>query len=293
MSEILLPSAETALSSLRKNGDQFATSPLVPQRLGRTTYLHPRDGVRPVEADPRVLRAIGHTYTNSKELRRAIMVVGGETNKPVPLLTSLEATYRGPRLVWSVSGFASIGHPCLAQANLLEALYRYLAIGYNRPALVCDGAAGAGVLGINGVLAAQHGIPTLGVTPLQGMSTMAPRKHMLVYGDTYQDREIIIGLLADILVVCGGGDGTLREAIATLLSGGYVLALGEPDESIAAWRGVPEIDKALNDKDKRMFICPSISEIAAFAEHVSKLAKTTMDAFRPQKLEHVKGLLAP
>lgn len=282
MSETSLPSARAALASLRANGNQFETVPLAPRPLGGVTFLHPRDGRRAVAADSRVLAATGQFYAGNEKLRGAIQAAGGRAASLRAAASLVQRAFAQPLLVWGVSGFATIGYPCSGETDALEVLYRYLAAGRRRPFAVCDGAAGAGVLGINGVLAATHGIDTVGVTPLQGMSTMAPRTHMLVYGDTYQQREVIIGLLSDVLVVDGGGLGAQREALATLNAGGRVLSLGEPNEDITPWRSVPEIALAL--REQRMLICPKLDEIPAYAERVRDAAARTIRAFRPSRL---------
>ena len=286
MSEKRLPDARAALASLRTNGNQFETVPLAPRPLGGVTFPHPRDGNRPVEADPRVLAASGQIYLADERLRRAVHSAGGRTASLRAGADFLMQTFAQPRLVWGVSGYATIGYPCTSQADTLVALYRYLANNGRRPVLVCDGAAGAGVLGISGVLAAEHSIPTLGITPLQGMSTMAPRTHMLVYGDTYQQREVIVGLVPDILVIVGGGPGAQREGVATLNSGGRVLLLDDPRNSSIPWRTVPEM--ALAVREKRMLVRGKLDEIPAAASELRDVAVRTMRSFRDSRLRAIR-----
>lgn len=282
MSEASLPSAHDALASLRANGNQFKTVPLAPRPMGGVTFLHPRNGERPVAADPRVLAATGQFYIANEVLRHAVHRAGGRTNSLRAAAEFMSQLFAQPRLIWGVSGFATIGYPCGLQADQLTALYRYLAVDRRRPVLVCDGAAGAGVLGISGVLAAECGIQTLGVTPLQGMSTMAPRDHMLVYGDTYQQREAIVGLLPDILVIVGGGVGAQREGVATLNSGGRVLLIDDLVNSSIPWPTVPEM--ALAVREKRMLICGKLDEIPTYAERLRVAARKLAPTFRPNRL---------
>jgi len=285
MSVKKLPSAQVALASLRKNGNQFQTAPLVPQPMGGVTYLHPKKGVRAVEADSRVLAATGQFYAANETLRHAIQQNGGRA-EPLQFGTSfIKQMYALRRVVWGVSGFASIGYPCSVQADQLAVFYDYLA-SCHRDAIVCDGAAGAGVLGISGVMAEERGITTLGVTPLQGMSTMAPRTHMVVYGDTYQQREVIVGLLPDILVIFGGGPGSEREGVATLEGGGRVLLVDDPDHSSIPWRTVPQMLQAVGEK--RMLVCGGLDEIAAAARKLHASAAHTVRSLRPTRFSALR-----
>jgi hypothetical protein len=75
MSKTSLPSAKTALASLRKNGNQFEKVPMVPEPLGGVTYPH-NEGDRIVTADPRVLRATGRFYVADETLRAAVRMAG-------------------------------------------------------------------------------------------------------------------------------------------------------------------------------------------------------------------------
>lgn len=289
MSVKRLPSAQVALASLRENGNQFQTVPLVPEPMEGVTYLHAKKGVRAVEADPRVLAATGQFYVANEMLRRAIHQKGGRVESLQSGVSFIKQAYAQRRVVWGVSGFASIGYPCNVQADQLAVFYDYLA-SQHRDAIVCDGAAGAGVLGISGVMAEARGITTLGVTPLQGMSTMAPRTHMLVYGDTYQQREVIVGLLPDILVIVGGGPGAEREGVATLKSGGRVLLLDDPDNSSIPWRAVPEMMQAVGEK--RMLVRGQLDEIVGAASELHAVAARAVRGLRPARFTELRRRFA-
>lgn len=247
---------------------------MVPEPLGGVTYPH-NEGDRIVTADPRVLRATGRFYVADETLRAAVRMAGGWATSLLAGVAFLERVFAQPRLVWGVSGYASIGFSCGPQADLLETLYDYLATSCQHPELVVDGAAGAGVLGISGVLAAKQGIPTLGITPLEGMSSMASRDYMVVYGNTYQDREKIVGLVPDILVIVGGGIGSLREGIEALGAGSRVLLL----DSNIDWPNVPKMRHAV--RRGQMLVRSHCDQIpAAVAELQDGILQTATTARR-------------
>ncbi|HJP81820.1 MAG TPA: hypothetical protein VJ841_05480 [Candidatus Saccharimonadales bacterium] len=281
MSKASLPSAKTALASLRKNGNQFEAVPLVPEPLGGVTYPH-HGSDRTVAADPRVLRATGRVYVADRTLRIAVHEAGGKTDSLLAGAAFLARVFAQPRLIWGVSGYASIGISCTHQADLLEAFYHHLTTNQRGTALVSDGAAGAGVLGISGVLAAEHNIPTFGVSPLEGMSTMAPRDHMVIYGNTYQEREKIVGLVPDLLLIVGGGDGSRREGVAALEAGSRVLLL----DSNIPWRTVPKMRDAVHSG--KLLVRSRIDEIPAAATQLQDAALPTMAAARRARLGAIR-----
>jgi predicted Rossmann-fold nucleotide-binding protein len=260
--------------------------------MGGVTFQHPREGVRPVQADSRVLRATGQLYMANETLRGAVHRAGGRTSSLRAAADLVEQTFAQPKLVWGVSGFASIGHPCGAQVDGLERLYRYLAVARRKPVLVCDGGTGAGALAISSVLASEHRITTLGVSPLQGLSSMSPRDHMFVYGQTYQDREVIVGLLPDVLVVFDGGDGSKREAIAAAKGGSRILLVTQTGDNrdpkllVNSWQSDPDL--ALAVREKRMIICDSLDGIAAAAEEQRVVAVRSARTFRPTRLAAIR-----
>lgn len=226
MSDNDLPSVEVAYRSLQDNGDQFATAPLALQPLSGVMFSHPRHGYIEAKADPRVLAACEHLYTDNPNLAAAVSGHCGYVCTQEDALAVLHDHYSMSQLVVGVSGFASRGYSCMTISSAISTAYDLLmAIPEYTPSLVCDGATGAGVLGLNGVLAQQHYVPSMGFAALQGLSSMAPRDHMIVGGQTYQDREALVGSTPDLLMCFGGGDGSLRECLAALGAGGSVLSV--------------------------------------------------------------------
>lgn len=291
-----LPDAAAALVSLRAHGNQFSTSPLAPQPLGGLTYKHPTRGDRPVRYDARVLAATGVIYCSSRRAREALDAVGGRTRSMYHITDQLERLKTKPELVWSVSGYASIDQDCSREAAILEEVYKAFRSPANQPALVCDGAAGAGVLGINGVLAQREGIPNLGITPYQGISSMAPRQHMIVYGDTYRNREVIVGSIGDVLLVAGGGEGALRELRAAEAAGCVMVLLGQystrKDSLAQTWQ---KHKKLTNAQSEGRLIIPetkrvSIADIIRSATQAAAKFSTSLP-LRTERLAHLRARL--
>lgn len=273
MSDRRLPTLAEALASLCSDGDQFSSAPLAPRPLGDLTYTHPKKGERPVKADNGILRATGKFYTSNRALRCAIRKEGGRvvTFSRLSLLTRVGCAFANPRPIWGISGFATPGFNCEPEAAAMSIVFQHFASTDARmPQLIVDGAAGAGVLGISGVLAQQYDIPTLSVSPLQGLSTMAPRGRVAIFGHTYKDREIIIGMLADILLCVGGGEGAKREALTTLACGGVVLLVAikndGPHTLAGSWQQAPELVAA--ERAGRLVVCSTIDELPQCLERV-------------------------
>lgn len=282
---MLLPEADEAYRSLCANGDQFATAPLKPETIEGVAYHHPRRGTLPVLADSRVIDATGMFYVQDGALREALQGFGAQAMDLKVGVEVMAQYYEENRLILGVSGFASTGYPCKAQAEMLSALYRHLA-ATSRPAIVCDGATGAGVLGLNGLLAARYGIPSFGVSALEGLSSMAPRNHLMVYGDTYRDREVVVGLLSDVLVCVDGGDGAKRECLWAVRNGGSVLLLMSEASDIstlgASWQQEPELVDAF--REKRLVFCRSMAEILTHAGRVWHAGATESRGMRLKQL---------
>jgi|GEM_PF-3038888 len=301
MSTTGLPGRAAALTSLRANGDQFASVPLAPRRLGRATYRHPTNGQRPVTYDPRVLAGVMRFYSNTTVLRDLLQDAGGDAWPTRVITADLGRLVERNSFIWSVSGYATIGHPCDLEATALERVYEVFRQSKYRPSLVCDGAAGAGVLGISGVLAEHAGIPTLGITPLQGMASMAPRRHMIVHGSTYADREVAIGAAGDILLVVGGGGldavgkpkGALNEALAAARSGGVVVLLAQrstdPTSFAQAWRQQRDMTEAM--RQGRVIVIPLTTKraIANGIHQATLAAATTPQRVRQSRIRQLQA----
>lgn len=286
MPETALPSARVALASLRKNGNQFDSVPVAPQPLEGVIFQHPKDGERQAAADRRVLAQIGRFYAADTTLRQAIETAGCQAGSLQSAAELVAAMYSRSRMIWSISGFASVGFPCDALADRLEQLYLYLAAEHRRP-VICDGGVGAGALGISGVLARQHKITSIGVIPMEGLESMAPRTYMFAYGDTYRQRQDIVGLLGDILVLAGGGLGATEEALVALEHGSGVLLLDDLDESLIPWRSEPKMVEAI--ANNQMIVCGSLDQIEPCAERLRVRAAQSARYLRSRRLRRIRG----
>ena len=122
---------------------------------------------------------------------------------------------------------------------------------------------------MNSVVARSAGVPTLGFIPREGLASVGVRDHMVVAGDTYQDREVLVGT-ADILVCAGGFKGTVRECIEATLRGAAVLMLSLKDYPDSALPNTFQNYEELRDayKAKRLVVCSSVEEIPARVDDV-------------------------
>lgn len=162
-----------------------------------------------------------------------------------------------------------------------------------------DGGSGAGVLALSGLLAAQYHALTLGFTPLEGIASMSPRDLMVILKQfrTYQEREVLVGTLPDVIVAVGGGEGARRECEHTLRHGGYALMLNlkdaGPTSLMRTWRSSPIMVEAYSAKPhRRLRFCRSIDAIPdAIDELLAILSPQAMADSRRQRDAAMERLL--
>jgi hypothetical protein len=267
MPEDPLPTADTAYQWLCTRGTQFDEDFVARNTfpLAGLGYRHLRDGWTTIAANRKVLAATGRIYAKDIILRRALAEHGARTAEMDDARRLVWQYVASDGLVWGFSGFATPGYSYELEAKGIIALHDHLARIGNKPVLVTDGGGGAGILGLSGVLAAQQGIPTLGLTPYQGVARMAPRDHTIVWGQTYADREVLVGLLPDVLVCVGGGDGACRECQVALRHNGVVLLLALRDYGPlslpATYAEFPGMQHAA--KEGRLIVCRTLADIPA------------------------------
>lgn len=275
-----LPKADESIASIRTNGDPFATAPLSPITFGGVTYQHPQKGTSTIAGDSRIFAQAVRVYTDHEPLRNAVNGLG------VTYAWSLEdfvdglwSAHTAPRLFWGFSGFASKGDNCGCglEADAMERIYQFLASkSHRRPRLVSDGGSGAGVLALNSVLANMHHIESVGFTPYQGVASMSARDQIVIARNTYQDREVLVGTLPDILVCVGGGEGTKREAIEAVKAGNTVLLVmlqGNDNANILAgsWHNTPELMQA--NANGTLLVCEYLEDIPLALAKAQEIAK--------------------
>lgn len=263
VSEYSLPLAEHAYRLLCEKGEQFDDTAGPLEQLADLSYRHPVRGRVALAARRTVLEATNWVHLRDKVLARELRSHGARTASLHNVLRVVHSAFAQPEVVWGVSGFATPGHDSSVEAEALSALYHHLATGGTLPPLVTDGGASVGVLGLNGIIAAQHKVPTLGFTPLQGIASMGVRTHTVVWGDLYRDREVLVGLVPDALACVAGGDGARRECQTTLRYGGVVLLVKlrdyHPESFPAAYESFPDIAEAI--ANGRFFVCESLEDL--------------------------------
>lgn len=288
-----LPSYRQALKSVRETGEMLER-PYTGWETG-VEYEHPEKGTQGIVVDDRVLPAIDHFYTNNKALSLALGKRHVYTVATTRAMQVLNYALAGDGVVWGLSGYASAfpGAKYHAEADGIEKFYEHFrAIGH-KPALVVDGGVSAGVLGLNGIIAKQFQVPTLGFIPLQGLGSMGPRTHMVVYGATYQDREKAVAAASDILTCWGGKKGTERECEAAIDDGSIVILTRfreyEPDSLPSQYLRNPKLKEAFDRG--QLIVCDSHDKIAECVAKALAAHHATKKWNRPRRLEKLQNFL--
>lgn len=258
-----LPNLQQAYDLLRTQGEQFP-GPRAITPLDDLTFDHPRKGAVTIGIDEAALSRQGMIYTGDPAMRSALGERNIATNDLRAVGRVIENCIQQDGRIWGFSGYATGGYSYETEAEGLSKLYEHLAENDNKPALTVDGGVSAGNLGLSGVIASMHNVPTIGMIPRQGLASVGIRDHLVVWGNTYKDREVLIGTAPDVLVCIGGGEGTQRECQAALRWGTPILllALSEeyaPNSLPSTYKTFPEMVAAIDGET--MVVCRSMDAI--------------------------------
>lgn len=252
-----------------EGGEQFPNR-LPPCVLKNMWYEHPRKGVRPVEVDLDMLAVASRVYTEDAALANALNAQGAPRTAELAAAGHVVAERMQHGLVWGFSGYATAGYAYHDEARSMTYLYAYLESLGALPSLVVDGGMSAGVLGLNDVLARRWGVASMGFAPRQGLGSIGNRDHLVVWGNTYESREVAVGTVPDVLVCVGGSEGTRRECETALKHGGSALLLivkpidqYREDAFPKTYESSAEVQRALHEG--RMRVCTSTDELTAGA----------------------------
>jgi predicted Rossmann-fold nucleotide-binding protein len=247
-----------------------------------------------IPVDEEVLPHLGRIYTDNTELQCILQRYATRVATLGLAQRLIEDYLTGKRLVWGFSGYATPGFDYSVESRGMTLLYNRLAEMDHQPALSIDGGVSAGVLGLNAIIAKEHRVATLGCIPFKGLTSISARDHMVVWGATYQEREVLVGTLPDVLVCVGGGDGTRRECQAALRQGSVVMLLALRDYGPAS---LPETHQNFSEMrsaahDGRLIVCRSEQDIAASVEAAITAATHTSSISRPARLQTIRRLLS-
>lgn len=262
-----------AYGLLCTEGEQFL-EPRETTQLKGLTFEHPRKGTTDIAIDQAVLLQQGMVYTGDPMLRQTL----SELNIATEDLASAGAVIQERRehgRVWGFSGYATGGFSYKTDAAGLTRLYDHLVAKNEKPALAVDGGVSAGSLGLSGIVAAMNQVPTMGMIPRQGLSSIGVRDHLVVWGDTYQDREVMVGTTPDVLVCIGGSEGTQRECQTALRWGTPVLLLAlndayAPSALPNAYKTLPDMVSAVDSGT--MIVCRSMDAIPSSVDALLDVA---------------------
>ena len=283
------PDLEAAYESLCRTGEFFTGS--TPQRLDHRTFRHPNEGVRPVMVDSDTLGQCANIYAGHPfrtALRQQFSLVIKSHQAAATLIDDL---FNRNELIWGMSGFASPEYEYHEEGRGLWELYSFLS--QQQPSLITDGGVAQGVLGLNGVLAALRDLPSLGCIPYQGLASLGQRTHVLVHGETYRDREMLVGSLPDILVCVGGGPGTIRECLHALEHGSVVLLLSLKTYPLGTLPRIYFTNEKMREavEQGRLLVCDSVSTVAKLAQLAYEAGLTHARLSRIKRLPVIRKRL--
>jgi predicted Rossmann-fold nucleotide-binding protein len=284
------PDLEAAFECLCAHGRESFDDERVTELTGHT-YVHASRGEETMSVDERILPTIGRVYTDDEALAQALEERGAQTAALDDALTVIRRRMaRG--VMWGFSGFATKGFECDVEGKGMRKLYDYIA----EDDTSADGAASAGVLGLNSVLARMNGVQTIGFSPRQGLSSISHRDHLVVKYHTYRQRERLIGAVSDVLVCAAGGEGARRELQRALNLGaiGLILALEGKEYGPNTLPGNYQTFETLRnaEADGQLVVCRSAADIPAAVSDVVAASAETRDATRPVRLEAIRGYFA-
>ena len=289
-----LPSPEEALNLLRKTGEMLSDD-FPRTQLTDISHINTEGNRVPTMIDARVIPVVKEFLTTDSLLSAALKLHGAAV-KPSSALEDLLGFRIRKGIVWGFSGFATPskqigGSDYEAETKAMKKVFETLGRS-RKPQLVIDGGVSAGVLGLSSVLSIQRGIDTLGVIPLEGLGHIGPRMYMIVWGNTYKDREKLVGSLPDILICVGGKDGTKRECIQAIKQGSIAVILAPRTYGSTSLPGSYRKNKLLRDAENtQLFFCGSEDSIADCIEKAIKAHIQIPMTVRFRRLNHVKKLL--
>lgn len=286
------PNLANAFKDICAQGDYLPENRETTQLHG-ITFEHPK-GQRDITIDSETLHTQGRIYVGHQALRQELQVQGFTATGLAEAGSVIESHYGNDALIWGFSGFASVlpGIDYRQEGKGIAQFYDYLATTDRKPGLAVDGGVSAGNLGLSAVIAAQHGVPTMGFIPLNGLDSTGTRDHLVVWGNNYPDREVLVGTTPDAVLGIGGAEGTRRECEAALKQGSAVLLMAlkdyGPKSLPATYQKHPVMTEAV--EDGRMVICESPEALPDAIEQTAEAAQHARDN-RSHRLKAIREVL--
>jgi hypothetical protein len=228
-----------------------------------------REETRRLCFDRQTLQANQRVYADGPELTQALQESGvSRLHSLAEAVEFLGDKYRNTsRIVIGFCGFTGSDltgelnyH---AEASAIQAVYRTLEADRRSPILAVNGAMRTGILGISTLVAQSFWVPSMGYAPLQGLKKIAPQSHLVISGNTYGDRQPLVGATGDLLVAMGGKKGTENECRIALDKGSvvYLLSAHDYDEDTFpyTYSNNPRFVEA--EEDGQLVVCRRTSEL--------------------------------
>lgn len=285
--------------ALCDNGEMFPRRVTTPLDL---TYSDQDGVVVPIELDIEVLRATHRTYVQGEALRSRLAQWGNVAPLSEALAFLRDRLSRAT-LILSVAGYTLSGRSYADEARAINVAYNYLKYAGKRPDLVADGGVSGGVPGLSAYIAQHQGIETIGYIPRYGLPRTSPRTRMVVWGETYEDREVLVGSTSDLLLCFGGALGTMRECRASLRNHGVVVLIAVKDYGPKTLASIFYKDNELAEafEEGRLLVC-KLNELNGLehllAEELPQTLQAALDevgrqtGFRQHRLASLEGYLS-
>lgn len=295
--DLELPTADEAIASIRATGNPLATAPVL-TTLKDVTFADPYTGdLRQVAFDSRVLQKTAALYASDSRLREHLTPHHWGVRPATELGGLLQVAHCSSNLFWGFSGYTSVGRRYDPWVDAMQRIYQHFSSARHfRPRLVSDGGTAAGIPALNSILAEQHDIECIGLTPLQGVDDMGTHDIMLIHGTAYKDLDEIVGTLPDVLVCLGGGAGTQRECLQAINVGNTVVLVmpvtDGPKTFSGQWRTMPEIAEGI--ANGQVLICTDLDDIPhilATAQDKAREEHLTQSYWRSRRENRIKSII--
>jgi len=288
-----LASPEQQFELLCEDGLQFPSAEREASRLELPGVL--LDG-EPALYDARIVPEIPTVIAPRADVYNALTQVrSGETLQDAGPFIQEKLT--GAGLIIGFSGYGTEGYAYHTEAAGIEAIHQICDQAGLPIDAVVDGGTGYGVPGLSGMVAQAMERHAIGVVPVRGARGASPRDTLVVVdGDDFGDEAPAIGLMADVLVVMGGGPNAEKELKAAVASGGLAVIAGLKDYPPVSLVNTFDQDELFANayEDGQLTVCGNIDELTTQITRLDLDQAHASRALRATKLyDFLQPTLAP
>lgn len=261
------------------------------------TFRHAKYGALPVRILTGQLPGVGKMYVQNNTLAKTLRGYGVETSPWRTFAHMASSQFSSKRSFFlGFSGYTDPRFSYELELRTIRAIYQHLLSKGRLPTSVSDGGGKDGVLGANARAARQFNVKSIAFTPLQGLETLSSRDHIVVWGDTFHQREVLVGLLPDMLLVVGGQKSAINVCVQAADFDTPVVIIEakkykDPQGITNTWRQVPKLVKA--HTKKRLFVCRPDDDIPSALDRALLLVDKNRadEAIRTNRLRALYTLM--